>query len=448
MNRFEIHTHSVFSNLRLLDCINNVEELIETAQKQNLLGICLTDHESLGGHVIANKIAKELKEKNSKFKIGLGDEIYLTDTREVRQKYYHFILVAKDAVGHKMLRELSSNAWINSYYDYGERVPTLKSELKEKIEKYGKGHLIASTACLGGELSTKALELSLIEDAYDDLNKTIKTNEIQAFLNYCLDLFDGDFYIECAPGCSKEQIIVNKKLRQIAKKHNIKMIIGTDAHYLKEQDRYTHKAFLTSDTESSDREVDAFYEYSYLQTEEEIIKHLTKSYDVDFIKELFDNSVEIYNKIEFYDLYKKQSIPQVQVKDYPKDYYSCANYEFLHELFISDDIQERYWVNSCIDELKRLNLYNDTYLNRLNEEADILSFIGKQLETNMYSYPITLQHYINLLWDCGGIVGPGRGSACGGLNHYLLGITQLDPIEWDLPFFRFLNKERAELPEL
>ena len=91
--------------------------------------------------------------------------------------------------------------------------------------------------------------------------------------------------------------------------------------------------------------------------------------------------------------------------------------------------------------LKELGKYNTQYLSRLEEEADIKKTIGEKLETNMFAYPVTLQHYVDLFWECGSTVGAGRGSSCSGLNHYLLGITQLDPIGWGLPFWRYLNKE-------
>ena len=93
-------------------------------------------------------------------------------------------------------------------------------------------------------------------------------------------------------------------------------------------------------------------------------------------------------------------------------------------------------------------MFNETYLTRLEEESDTKRTIGEKLGTNMFAYPNTLQHYIDLFWRCGSMVGAGRGSSCSGLNHYLLGITQLDPIKWDLPWFRYMNKERVELGSL
>ena len=114
----------------------------------------------------------------------------------------------------------------------------------------------------------------------------------------------------------------------------------------------------------------------------------------------------------------------------------------------SDDKYDRYWVNQCLDKLKEKDLYKEEYLKELEAEADVKKTIGEKLGTNLFKYPIVLQHYIDMMWDCGSLVGAGRGSSCAGLNHYLLGVTQLDPIKWNLPFFRYINKERIELPSL
>ena len=115
---------------------------------------------------------------------------------------------------------------------------------------------------------------------------------------------------------------------------------------------------------------------------------------------------------------------------------------------MSDEIQERYWVNECLTSLQEKNLWNDEYLDRLETEADVIKYIGEKLDDCLFAYFNTFKHYIDLFWECGSIVGPGRGSATGFLSNYLLGITQLDPIRWNLPYWRFLNKERAELPDI
>ena len=465
LSRFEVHSHTEYSNIRLLDCINKVDRLINRAVELGLRGITITDHECLSSHIKANKIAKEIMKDNPDFKVALGNEIYLTGSREMGQKYFHFILIAKNFEGHKVLRKLSSVAWMNSYYDRGmERVPTLYDELAEALKEHP-GCLIGTTACLGGELSTAALDMINAETIGDTATAQEKHNEIVNFVLWCKEIFGEDFYIECAPGCSADQIKVNKRLISIAKAFNVKMVIGTDAHYLKKEDRFVHKAYLNS--KGGEREVDEFYEYSYLQTNEEIIEHLEQSdFSQEFVLEMFKNSEEIYEKIENYSLEHKQTIPKVEVKDYPKvdllktgsddEVFFAEHHPILASMYNSDDKVERYWVNECITNLCNLKkwttydlaAFGDKYTDRLEEEADIKRTIGKKLETNMFAYPVTLQHYVDLFWDCGSIVGAGRGSSCSGLNHYLLGITQLDPIEWDLPFWRYLNKERTELGDI
>lgn len=449
MKRFEVHTHSEFSNIRLLDSINKIEKLTNKAIKIGLQGYCLTDHECLAGHMQLNILAKKLRESNPDFKIALGNEIYLTDNRDMGQKYFHFILISRDAEGHRQLRELSSLAWMNSYWDRGlERVPTLKEDL-DKIVRKNPGHLIATTACIGGELGTNILKMESARKVGDINSAEIAKNIIIKFLLWCKDLFQDNFYLEVAPAASKEQIIVNKKIAELAPQFGLKMVIGSDAHYLAKEDNYVHEAYLNS--KGGERETRQFYEYAYLQDESDIIKNLTPSI-VDSYEQMCQNSMEIYDKIEFYDLTHPQVIPSVEVKNYPKDSKQpeCVKEKFpiLSSMKNSDDIYERYWVNECVSKLADKDLYCDEYLSRLEEEADIKRTIGEKLGTNMFSYPITLQHYIDMFWELGSIVGAGRGSSCAGLNHYLLGVTQLDPIKWKLPFFRYMNKERVELGDI
>ena len=105
---FNCHNHTHYSNLRLLDCIIKPKDLVNKAIELGLSGIAITDHEALSGHMEVNMYAKKIREKHPDFTIALGNEIYLTEDREKGQKYYHFILIAKDAIGHKALRELSS----------------------------------------------------------------------------------------------------------------------------------------------------------------------------------------------------------------------------------------------------------------------------------------------------------------------------------------------------
>ena len=446
MQRFSPHNHTEMSNFRLLDCINKLPDLVKRGKEIGLAGLAVTDHETLAQSIRICKLQKE----NPDFKIAIGNEIYLTDTRDKGIKYYHFILIAKDAIGHKQLRQLSSIAWMNSYWDRGmERVPTLKSELAAVVKK-DPGHLIATSACLGGELSSCIVEMEHARKIGDAETGIKKEHQIDSFMEYVDDLFGDDFYIEVAPGASKDQILANSVLAALAKNRFYKkLVIGDDAHYLKKEDRYIHKAYLNS--KGGERETDAFYEYAYLQSDEDIRTNLEPSIGM-LIEEMYINSMEMFDKIEIYDLLHTQTIPSVPVWDYSirhtgEDFH--RTYPNLAYLYESEDIYDRYWVNECIDKLveKNLNTKKD-YADELEEEARVKRIIGEKLGTNMFKYPITLKYYIDMMWECGSLVGAGRGSSCAALNHYLLGITQLDPIEWNLPFFRYMNEERVELGDI
>ena len=444
--RFEVHTHTEYSNLRLLDCINKPKNLIDRAIENGLGGVAITDHECLSASIQLNKIQKEIAEINPDFKIAIGNEVYLTDTRDKGQKYYHFILIAKNKTGFKQLRQLSSRAWMQSFFDRGlERVPILKKEVEEIIS-INPGNVVATTACIGGELSSSVLRMEKARTVGDNTEAVSAYNQIVDFITWCQKVFGEDFYIECAPGMSKDQIIVNKKLAEIAKVYNIKMVIGTDAHYLKKSDRYVHKAYLNS--KGGEREVDDFYEYSYLQTEEEIKKHLEPSI-VDMYDEMCNNSMEIYDKIELYDLSGPQRVPAVPITEYPKKAVNLDNYPTLSYLYNSDDVYDRYWINECENQLKLKGLDKEEYWKELEYEADIKKAIGDKLGTNVFKYPITLKYYIDLMWESGSLIGAGRGSSMAGLNHYLLGVTQIDPVKTKLNFFwRYMNKDRVELPDI
>lgn len=456
---FGVHNHTHYSNLRLLDSINRPEELIKTAEKLGLSGIAITDHECLSAHMEVNQFAKDFLKEHPDFTIALGNEIYLTDTRDCGQKYYHFILLAKDEIGYKALKELSSIAWINSYIDRKmERVPTLKSELKNVMAQY-KGHVIATTACIGGELGSNLYPMYEAEVVGDTQTKSIYYNNIVKFIEFCINVFGkDDFYLECAPSTMKDQLVVNQKIYQVAKAYDLKMVVGTDAHYLTKKDRPIHKAYLNS--KDGEREVDSFYEFAYVMDSDEVEELMLPYMDTwdknktpqEIMNWIFDNTLEIQKKIKFYSLERKQQIPRVEVLDYkkgfiPKDWYE--KYPVICSLINSDDIQERYWINECIKALQEKQLYeNETYIARLETEANVIKNIGEKLEDCLFAYFNTFKHYIDLFWECGSIVGPGRGSATGFLSNYLLGITQLDPIRWGLPYWRFLNLERAELPDI
>lgn len=437
------------SNIRLIDCINKPKDLIDKAIELGLSGIAITDHECLSAHMEVNQYAQKLKETNPDFTIALGNEIYLVDERKPGIKYWHFILIAKDAIGHRGLCELSSKAWYNSYTDRRmERVPLTKDELSEIMSNY-KGHIIATTACIGGELPQLALAWDRAAANKDDKLKEHYWFRICEFVKFCQDVFSADdFYIETAPSNKSEQITANKNLKIIADELGIKITTATDSHYLTKELRYAHKSYLNS--KDGDREVDDFYEFARLMDEAEVRELLSYSFDNATIEKILKTTEEIREKIEWYSLEHTSRIPQVYVVPRKGREVPTLDFHFptLDWIDKEGNDQEQFWLDKCVFALKEKNLVKEEYYERLNTEAEVIKYIGEQLNDCLFSYFVTFEHYINTFWECGSIVGPGRGSATGFLSNYLLGITQLDPIRWNLQWWRFLNKERAELPDI
>lgn len=439
---FSTHNHDDTSNIRLLDCILKPKNLVDYAIEIGLKGVCITSHECLSSHMEYNDIIQELKDKDSDFKIGLGNEIYLVDERKSKQKYFHLILIAKDKIGHRQLRELSSKAWYNMYNDRGmDRVPTLKSELKEIVLK-DPGHLICTTACRGGELGYNIWEMICAEKKNNFLLAQEHHSNIVNYILFLKELFNDDFYIECAPNEEdNEQNQINLRSKSVAEAFKIKMIYATDSHFLKFEDRYVHESFLNS--KGGERETSEFYKAAYMMTFEDVFKQLSVCFTEDFIMEMTNNTLEIMNKIERYNLRQKQRMMALPVnipilnKDYSQ---MLVGKKVLHTLYYSENEQEEFWVKECLFQLDKKNLLNDIYLDRLEQEADIIKFIGEDFQEVLFKYFNNLNHFIDYAWEVESIIGVGRGSAVCYLSNYLLGITQLDPIENNLPIWRFLNK--------
>ena len=445
-------THTVIANTQTsayFDSINKIPDMLKTAYQLGMYGIALTDHECLCGHLKWLQAEKKLKEDGilpAHFKAALGNEIYLVEDRNNIERYWHYILIAKNNLGHRALRELSSTAWYYGFNSRGMmRVPTEMQELEAIVKKYPNS-LIATSACLGSFFDNRVLKL-IEAERKNDTNEIFRCkSEIDKFLKWNIELFGNDFYIEVAAGSSKDQIKFNQRVGMIAKAYKIKIIIGSDAHYLTAKERPLHKAYLNS--KEGEREVDEFYFDAHMMNNDEAFENLKVAFTEEEFQEMCAASMEIYDKIEGYNLERKPIIPHVEVKNYyPIDDHSLITYPTLYYLRKSNNIQERYWVNQCLESLKEKNLDNEQYLERLEIEARIIKIIGEKLNNCLYEYFNTFQHYINLFWECGSIVGPGRGSSVCFLSNYLMGITQLAPIKYELLYFRFLNEDRIELPD-
>ncbi len=449
-----LHVHSDYSNIRLIDSINKVSKLIQKAVNLNNSGIAITDHESVSGHVQALQIVEKGKSEGSipeDFKLILGNEIYLVNSlEEVRDnyksgitKFWHFILLAKDEIGHKQLRILSSLAWDNSFKTGKmERTPTLKSDL-EKIVKENPGHLIASTACLGGECS------------HWILNKDVeKFNE---FVQYCYDLFGEDFYFELQPNNSEEQVLVNKTLISISEQLDIPFIVTCDAHYVNKEDRVFHEAYLNSHEE--EREVGDFYATTYMMNVTEIHEYLDWQIGEENVNKAIRNTEVIADKVSNYTLAHSTIVPEANIPEYQEEHYFKDFYdthEYIKKFAYSDNEYDKYLLHLISQGFKTKGYYvgiKDEELkiliDRIEIELSEMWKVTEKIKNSISSYYISTLELIEIMWNEGdSLVGVARGSVTGMYTMYLIGLIQMNPIQWGLPHWRHISHEKAELSDV
>lgn len=438
----ELHCHTDRgSNCRMLDSTVRYNTLIDKAIEYNLNGVAITDHESLSSHIKAIKYMKSIREHNPNFKLILGNEIYLINETDYQNtnSFFHFILLAKDEIGHFQLRELSTRAWKRSYtYKNMVRTPTFYFDLEEVVS-HDKGHLVAMTACLGG-LFPQHLLRGNIQQALN-------------FANWCKELFGEDnFYIELQAGLSDEQINFNTLAVHFAEQYNFNLTITNDVHYLTKDKRILHEAFLRS--KDAERETGEFYENTYLKTPNEMLGRL-KYLDTEIVYKAFDNTVKISEMVENYDLHQDVKIPERPLPNFKiqhlfSDYYN--KYEYINKFAHSEYSQDLFLLylieQGFVDRQQSINEVN---LARIDIELKQLWGISERLNQRMSSYYSLVQLIIEIMWndDKGNsLVGVARGSVTGYYICYLIGITQVNPIIWNLPYWRHLVAERPELPDV
>lgn len=455
---YEHHFHTEYSNLRLSDSLNKLTNSIDYAIKLGLSGVTITDHECLSGHIKAIQYRKKLREKGIDFKISLGNEIYLIDESEYKKTndFYHFLLIAKDKVGHDQLRELSTRAWSRAYvHKKMLRVPTFYKDLKEIIS-VNKGHLIASTACLGSYFARQVLTLVAFEQVDNPDMIAIKTikKDISNFLKTMVSIFgEENFFIEIQASQSKDQILYNKRALDIAKHYNIKWLITNDVHYQSEKDKLFHSVFLKS--KDGDRETDDFYSYTYFKNTKDIFTNLSHLNALD-VKIGVENSILLGDMIEEYDLQQSVKVPEIklpqfEIQHYFKDFYK--EYEFIDFFANSPYDQDRYFFYQIEKGfIEKKEPINKTTLERINTELDVIKSISDTLKQRMSAYFNLVRDIEDVAWDDhfgDSLVGVSRGSVTGFYTCYLMDIHQLNPIKWDLVYWRFLNKSRTdELPDI
>lgn len=445
---FSIHNHTEFSNLRMRDSINKVEDLIDRAYELGYCGMAITDHESISGAVRGIKHYFK-KYVDTDFKIALGNEIYLVDDiQELREnggRYNHFILLAKNEKGWEQIRKLSTQAWENFFVKGIERVPIEKSQLKRIIGNE-KGNLIASSSCLGGEFAQ--LVCQWIASGMEDINIKRKIHE---FLTWCISIFGKkDFYIELASSLDEEQIVFNRMAIKIANAYGLKYILATDSHYLKKEDRKIHSAFINAG-DMSDNERDSFYLYSYMQSMDEIKEFSSESMSAEEISIAMRNTKDIYDKIEMYDIRRPTKIPQMkipkhEIKHIFKKQYD--EYEYIKKFAESPHEQDTYHLylieNGFIK--KNQKKYNKN-LEAINTELKVLWEMSEQLGQRLSSYLNLMTDVVDSIWHHS-YLGVGRGSAGGWYGSYLIDLVHINPLKYNLKHWRFLNIEKVSFPDI
>lgn len=445
-----LHNHTDFSNLRLKDSINTVDRLMDYALELGQDVLAFTEHESIANAVKIQEAYEKRKHDNPNFKVILGNEIYLVrnglnkdNFNPEEDKYFHFILLAKNAEGHKQIREISTRAWMRSYMARGmRRVPTYYQDLIDIIGK-NKGNVIASTACLGGQLPAYLLKYKQTQDeAY--IKQAVK------WLKGMVKLFGkGNFFLEMQPSNNEEQIYVNQWIKKLSHKLDIPYIITCDAHYLKKDEAFIHETYLKS--QNGEREVSEFYATTYLMGTEEL-EEFFEYFTKEDIRAAYENIEYIKNQCEDYNLKKPLKIPQLPWKDsYITDEQvksfqdKIPNLKYLTDSDFEGDKLLGRLILQGIQEKE--DLQNQDAYNEINVELESIYQSSLVNKTHWSSYFLNLQKIIDTIWEAGSIVGCSRGSGGGFLILYVLGIIQINCLRETTKTFhwRFLNPARVSV---
>lgn len=446
LNDTELHCHTQGSNLRMRDCIIKPKALIDHAINMGKKAVAITDHASLSEHIQAIKYSKQISAEGKDIKVLLGSEIYLVDDAvDVKEnyqsgvtKFYHFILIAKDKMGYDQLREINAVGWQSSFFTGKmRRVPNDKKQI-EKIIGDNKGHLVASTACIGGELGNLFLN-----------NQQDKAYE---FIEWCIEWFGRDcFAIELQPSDDSEQIEFNKWAKFLADKYDVRSILTCDVHYLEKKHHDIHAAFLKS-SEADRGETEDFYATTYMMNLDEKREYLNYFNQEEF-EQIINNGWELVKDCQFIDMEHQTTIPerdlsqeQFQVQHIFKNWYE--KYPYINKFAYSPYEQDAYFLY-MVEEgfLAKKQEFNETNISRIAWELEQLWLISDKLEARMSAYYNLVDYIVDLCWEIG-FVGISRGSITGYYTAFLIDMQQMNPIKWNLPAYRHLNAERVSWPDV
>lgn len=466
-----LHVHTQYS---LLDGQCSIARLVDKAIADGMPGMAVTDHGNMFGikefFDYCNKVnVKRKKEGLPPFKPIFGCEMYVCPRRKEDKskelgdnRRYHLVVLAKNEVGYRNLIRLVSRSWTDGFYN---KPRTDRADL----EQFHEG-LIVCTACLAGEIPRAIIK--------DDLVAA------QEAILWYKRVFGQDFYLELQrhevrnpmQRANRDAFVlqqkVNVQLLALAQEHDIKVICSNDVHFVDEDDAEAHDVLICLST-GKDRDDPARMLYSkqeWFKTRAEMEAIFSD------VPQAMDNTIEILNKVETYDL---ESNPIMPVFPIPEDFgteeqlRACFSEEDLFREFTSDEHGE----NSLSEEegrkkIEKLGGVDKLY--RIKLEADYLGKLAYEGAARRYGSPLSYElderirfelHIMKTMGfpgyflivqdfiraareDLDVWVGPGRGSAAGSVVAYCLGITQLDPMKYDLLFERFLNPDRISLPDI
>ena len=418
-----LHVHTHYS---LFDGIATPQEYVDRASELGMSAIAITDHGSLSGH---REMYRAAKEKD--IKPILGVEGYITEDRFDRRDkdertgpldlvYNHIVLLAKNPKGLENLNKLNEIAWTEGFF----KKPRIDWKV---LEQYKEG-LVVTSGCLSGVLA-KAIEAGNLAFA--------KTH-----IKWCKDTFGDDYYLEVMPHNPPE---MNKTILELADEFNIKPVVTPDCHHSGPEQKEIQELKLILNTYSNKVEKDATYDkskkfdnlmdrldylygadrqMSFNKFEIHLLSHeeMRSAMEAQGIdrNDMYENTLEIANKIEDYNIQDHLNLLPVQYKDPDKELKTLA----------LEGLRERGFEG------------NSEYLERLDEELKIIK------DKNFGPYFLVVRSMIAWAKKEDIMVGPGRGSSAGSLLCYALGITDIDPIKHGLLFFRFINPERNDFPDI
>lgn len=321
------------------------------------------------------------------------------------------------------------------------RVPTYYQDLIDIIQA-NPGHVIGTTACLGGALPTQLLK-------YKSSGSQELYEKIIAWCEQMEWIFGpGNFYLELQPAANRDQRYVNRALIDIANTYHFPYIITTDSHYLKKEDKPIHKAYLNS--QNGDREVDDFYATTYMMNTEELESFMDLTREE--LDEAYSNIHHIKEMCEDYSLLKPLKIPQLPWRDldgYTIDQSFWGNrIPYLNRFWKSEYEGDQKLADAIVlrvledDRLQKQNIYD-----AINECLEMTWISSEVNKTHWSAYYLNLQKIVEECWNAGTLVGCGRGSGVGFILLYLLGITQINP-QWETTktfAWRFLNPARVSV---